>query len=68
MNIFETYLDKIIDLIKKANQDNLITLLFISRLTSSPKSQTMPQSPILFSFLNINWYNSSYSLLNKLRS
>ena len=26
MNIFETYLDKIIDLIKKANQDNLITL------------------------------------------
>ena len=26
MNIFETYLDKIIDLIKKANEDNLITL------------------------------------------
>ena len=26
MNIFEIYLDKIIDLIKKANQDNLITL------------------------------------------
>ena len=26
MNIFETYLDKIIDLIKKANQDDLIAL------------------------------------------
>ena len=26
MNIFEIYLDKIIDLIKKANQDNIITL------------------------------------------
>ena len=26
MNIFEIYLDKIIDLIKKANQDNIIAL------------------------------------------
>ena len=33
---------------------DLITLPFILRLTSSPKSQTMPQSPILFSLLNIN--------------